>query len=76
MSNDASRQAILDQLRDLRSRLDPQILERLRHAAEGRVPYDRDAAKDVVFQLLEQRRDGGQFASRLAARLKRPGEGT
>ncbi len=72
MSDDTSRKAVLEQLRALRGRLDPQVLRQLRDAAEGRVPFDRDAAKDVVFRFLEQRQDGGLFASRLADQLKRP----
>lgn len=74
MPIDARRRAALEQLRSLRGRLDPKVLDRLRDAAEGRVPFDRDAAKDVVFRFLEQRQDGGLFASRLAAQLKRPPE--
>ena len=70
MSDDARRDAILVQLRELRGRLDPQVLAQLRNAAAGRVPFDRDAAKDVVFRFLEQRQDGGLFASRLATHLR------
>ena len=72
MATDDRRQAVLDQLRELRGRLDPHVLDQLRNAAEGRVPFDRDAAKDVVFRFLERREDGGLFASRLAAQLQRP----
>ena len=70
MSNDARRDAILVQLRELRDQLDPQVLTQLRNAAVGRVAFDRDAAKDVVFRFLGQRQDGGLFASRLAAHLR------
>lgn len=67
----SGREALLVQIRELRARLDPQVLDRVRFAAEGRVPFDRDAAKDVVFRFLEQRQDGGLFASRLASHLKK-----
>ena len=70
MSNNSRRDAILVQLRELRDRLDPQVLVQLRDAASGRVPFDRDAAKDVVFRFLEQRQDGGLFAARLAKHLR------
>ena len=74
MPNDACRKAALEHLRTLRGRLDPKVLQQLSDAAKGRVPFDRDAAKDVVFRFLEQRQDGGLFASRLAAQLKQTPE--
>lgn len=71
--NDLRRQ-LLRQMEAIRQRLDPKVLDRARWAAFGKVPYDRDEARQAVSLFLEQRNDGGAFRAKLEDALRREGE--
>ncbi len=62
---------ILEQVAEIRGRLDPDVLRRLRWATEGKEPFDRESAREAVKQFLEARGDGGAFKRKLAEILKR-----
>lgn len=81
---DDPREQLLRQMRAIRERIDPAILARAADAATrvrdeqnaqagagDRVPYDKQAAQAVVETFLRSRHDGGQFALRLMAALKK-----
>jgi hypothetical protein len=70
------REALLKQMRELRARLDPEVVERLRLAVTGKVPYDRDNARAAVNRFLAGRDDDGAFRDKLEAELKREGVDT
>lgn len=73
---------LLRQIRAIRRRIDPDVLakaERAAQAAEAartlppdQVPYDKEAARDVVSAFLRARNDGGKFAMALMENLKKP----
>lgn len=65
------RKRVLDQMRVIKRRLDPEVVDRLRLAKEGKVPYDRENARAAVDHFLASRNDGGQFQRKLAERLKK-----
>lgn len=65
------RKTLLDQIAALRSQVDPDLLDRARLAAEGKVPFDRLAARDAVRAFLDGRADGGRFKKQLVEQLKR-----
>ncbi|KPF86484.1 hypothetical protein IP70_09495 [alpha proteobacterium AAP38] len=81
MSSDAKAE-LLRQIRTIRRRIDPDVLARAQKAAEAadaartlppdQVPYDKDAARDVVASFLQSRNDGGRFAMALMENLKKP----
>ncbi|MGP1395104.1 MAG: hypothetical protein ACTS3R_06295 [Inquilinaceae bacterium] len=68
---------LLAQMAELRSRIDPAVLERLREAADGgsavqdSVPYDTEAARDVIQRFLAARSDGDAFKRKLRDALRR-----
>lgn len=79
------RDELLRQIRAIRQRIDPAVLKRASEAALGAQagaraggppptvqPYDKAAARAVVQNFLQTRHDGGQFAMRLMAALKKP----
>lgn len=71
---------LLRQIAELRNRMSPEVLERLRRATQplataappAQEPYDKEAAQAAVRQFLAGRRDGGRFKQRLAEALRRP----
>lgn len=67
------RDDLLRQMRALRRRLDPKLLERAKLAVFGKVPYDRDNARAAVSDFLDRRDDGGAFRRRLESELRRQG---
>lgn len=56
---------LLNQITDLRSRMDPKVLDRVRLAHEGKVPFDRQTAGAAVQEFLANRDDDGAFERRL-----------
>lgn len=70
---DDLRQKLLRQMEAIRQRLDPKVLDRARWAAFGKVPYDRDEAREAVSRFLESRDDGGAFRRKLEEQLRREG---
>ena len=71
--NDRRRQ-LLRQMEAIRQRLDPKVLDRARWAAFGKVPYDRDEARQAVSLFLDSRDDGGVFRAKLEDALRKEGE--
>lgn len=67
------RKELLRQMRELRGRLDPRVLERARLAVFGKVPFDRDNARDAVNRFLSTRDDDGVFRRRLESALRSEG---
>ncbi|WP_044562411.1 hypothetical protein [Azospirillum sp. B4] len=77
------RDELLRQIRAIRKRIDPDVLERAAAAAE-RVqaarppappvdePFDRQAARELVMSFLQSRHDGGRFAMKLMEEMKKP----
>jgi len=67
------RKTLLQMMASLRQTIDPKVLDRARLASEGKVPYDKEAARAAVRGFLEakSRSDGGAFQRRLAEALKR-----
>lgn len=77
---------LLRQMRDLRRRIDPAVLERAAGAARvleaarpasgptADEPYDKQAARQAVMLFLQGRADNGQFARRLMDALQKPEE--
>ncbi|MDZ5648310.1 hypothetical protein [Nitrospirillum sp. BR 11828] len=90
------RDELLRQIRAIRRRIDPQVLEKAAAAAEriqtargasaasgggasgapaeapADIPFDRQAARDVVMTFLQSRHDGGRFAMKLMEEMKKP----
>ncbi|MDG3443954.1 hypothetical protein [Nitrospirillum amazonense] len=80
------RDELLRQIRAIRRRIDPDVLEKAAAAAErmqtaraaapaeesSDVPFDRQAARDVVMTFLQSRHDGGRFAMKLMEEMKKP----
>lgn len=71
--SDDPRRNLLARMREIRSKLDPKILERARLAVFGKVPYDHDAALAAVARFLESRDDDDAFRRELEAALTREG---
>lgn len=73
---------LLRQIRTIRRRIDPDVLARAEQAAQAadaartlppdQVPYDKQAARDVVSAFLQARNDGGKFAMALMENMKKP----
>lgn len=68
------RRQLLRQMEAIRQRLDPKVLDRARWAAFGKVPYDRDEARQAVSLFLDSRDDGGAFRAKLEDALRQEGE--
>ncbi|MFP5513272.1 MAG: hypothetical protein ACLGJC_09350 [Alphaproteobacteria bacterium] len=67
------RKDLLRQMKAIRDRMDPKLMERAKLAALGKVPYDSDAAKEAVGHFLDAKRDGGAFRRKLEQALKAEG---
>lgn len=67
------RRDLLARMREIRSRVDPEVMERARLAALGKVPYDREAARTIVGRFLESRDDDGVFRRKLEEALRAEG---
>ncbi len=69
------RKTLLQQVAALRKAIDPKVLDRAKLAAEGKEPYDKEAARAAVntFLAAKNRQDGGAFQRKLAAALKAGG---
>ena len=69
------RKTLLQQVAALRKAIDPKVLDRAKLAAEGKEPYDKEAARAAVntFLVAKNRQDGGAFQRKLAAALKAGG---
>lgn len=67
------RKDLLRQMKAIRDRMDPKLVERAKLAALGKVPYDSDAAKEAVGHFLDAKRDGGAFRRKLEQALKAEG---
>lgn len=71
---------VLRQIAELRRRMSPEVLERLRRATlpiapaprPAAEPYDKETAREAVKQFLASRRDGGRFRQTLVEALRRP----
>ena len=67
------RKDLLRQMKAIREKMDPKLVERARLAALGKVPYDSDAAKEAVGHFLDAKRDGGAFRRKLEQALNAEG---
>ena len=67
------RKELLRQMKAIRDRMDPKLVERAKLAALGRVPYDSEAAKEAVGHFLDAKGDGGAFRRKLEQALKAEG---
>ena len=67
------RKELLRQMQALRSRLDPKVVERVKYAMFGKVPYDRDNAQEAVHRFLASRDDDGEFQRKLEDALRKEG---
>jgi len=67
------RKEILRQMKAIRERMDPKLLERAKLSVFGKVPYDRDSAKEAVGRFLDAKDDGGAFRRKLEAELRKEG---
>ncbi|KAA0687025.1 hypothetical protein [Azospirillum brasilense] len=67
------RKDLLRQMKAIRERMDPKLLERAKLSVFGKVPYDRDSAKEAVGHFLDSKDDGGAFRRKLEAALREDG---
>ncbi|SMH57865.1 hypothetical protein [Azospirillum agricola] len=67
------RKELLRQIRAIREKMDPKLVERAKLAVFGKVPYDSDSARQAVGHFLDGRDDGGAFRRRLEQALKEEG---
>ncbi|PWC33454.1 hypothetical protein [Azospirillum sp. TSO35-2] len=67
------RKELLRQMKAIRDRMNPKLVERAKLAVFGKVPYDSDAAKEAVGHFLDARDDGGAFRRKLERALKEEG---
>src|SRR5687767_2513807 len=67
------RKELLRQMQAIRDRMDPKLLERAKLSVFGKVPFDRDNAKEAVGRFLDARDDGGAFRRKLEAELRKEG---
>lgn len=69
------REELLRQIKAIRDKMDPKLVERAKLAVFGKVPYDSANAKEAVGHFLDARDDGGAFRRKLAQALKAEGAG-
>lgn len=67
------REELLRQIRAIRAKMDPKLVERAKLAVFGKVPYDSASAKEAVGHFLDGRDDGGAFRRKLEQALKEEG---
>ncbi|MDQ2102980.1 hypothetical protein [Azospirillum isscasi] len=67
------RKDLLRQMKAIRERMDPKLLERAKLSVFGKVPYDRDSAKEAVGHFLDSKDDGGAFRRKLEDALRKDG---
>lgn len=67
------RKDLLRKMAEIRSGLDPKLLNRARLAAFGKVPFDRDTAREAVARFLDTRDDDGAFRRKLEEALRHEG---
>ncbi len=67
------RKELLQQIKAIRERMDPKLVERAKLAVFGKVPYDSASAKEAVGHFLDGRDDGGAFRRKLEQALKAEG---
>lgn len=67
------RKELLRQMQAIRDRMDPKLLERAKLSVFGKVPYDRDNARQAVGRFLDAKDDGGAFRRKLEAELRKDG---
>ncbi|CAO3442509.1 hypothetical protein GAY33_24810 [Azospirillum brasilense] len=67
------RKDLLRQMKAIRERMDPKLLERAKLSVFGKVPYDRDSAKEAVGHFLDSKDDGGAFRRKLEDALRQDG---
>ena len=67
------RKELLRQMKAIRERMDPKLLERAKLSVFGKVPFDRDSAKEAVGHFLDSKKDGGAFRRKLEAELSKDG---
>ena len=67
------RKELLRQIKAIREKMDPKLIERAKLAVFGKVPYDSASAKEAVGHFLDARDDGGAFRRKLEQALKKEG---
>lgn len=67
------REELLRQIKAIREKMDPKLVERAKLAVFGKVPYDSASAKEAVGHFLDARSDGGAFRRKLEQALKEEG---
>jgi len=67
------RKELLRQMKAIRERMDPKLLERAKLSVFGKVPFDRESAKEAVGHFLDSKEDGGAFRRKLEAELGKEG---
>lgn len=68
------RKETMGQIRALRRRIDPALLQRVRDAVYQGERTEKDNARAAVANFLAARDDGGAFRAKLAAELARHGK--
>ena len=68
------RKETMGQIRALRRRIDPALLQRVRDAVYQGEQSEKDNARAAVANFLAARDDGGAFRAKLAAELARHGK--
>lgn len=68
------RKETMGQIRALRRRIDPALLQRVRDAVYQGERSEKDSARAAVANFLAARDDGGAFRAKLAAELARQGK--
>ncbi len=68
-----ARKELLRQMKAIRERMDPKLLERAKLSVFGKIPYDRDSAKEAVGHFLGSKDDGGAFRRKLEDALRKDG---
>lgn len=68
------RKETMGQIRALRRRIDPALLQRVRDAVYQGERSEKDNARAAVANFLDARDDGGAFRAKLAAELARHGK--
>jgi hypothetical protein len=62
-----------EQIRAIRSKLDPQLLRWAERQLTGAEPYDRDAARETIEMFLRGRTGDAHFLKKLRAKMREEG---